>query len=54
MKNESLKEALVSFGKEFDIEIVKRKDGIAINNTFATEVQVVKEHIRELTLEVTQ
>ncbi len=48
MKNEELKDKLVEFGKEFGIEIVKRKDGIAIKNTFATEIQVVEEHISEL------
>ena len=48
MKNEELKSILVEFGKEHDIEIVKRKDGVAINNTFSAEIQVVQEHISNL------
>lgn len=51
MKNEELKDLLVEFGKDHDIEIVKRKDGIAIKNTFSTEIQVVNEHISELSKE---
>lgn len=48
MKNEQLQDDLVTFGNENGIEIVKRKDGVAIKNTFATEIQVVNEHIAEL------